>query len=124
MAYDLNLMGSYSTDVDVSGSDVFSDITMHTPDVAKGDVTVHTPDVAKGDVTTRVDGPVQGEVSFTTPIVTTSSVDIQPLVSDTCVRVSLARTRVCQPYSTRVSFSVLGYELFAVETAGELRTLV
>lgn len=90
----------------------------------------------QSDVTHHFDPLTTNSTSAVTietpsPLVTTatvtSAVSLEPIVSDACVRIELAPlppTEVCQPYRSRLAFTVLGFELFAWETSGESQVLI
>jgi len=60
-------------------------------------------------------------VTTTSSVESTSSVDLKPVALDSCVRLELAPlppTEVVVPYDTTWSWSLLGFELFAVNVSG------
>lgn len=66
-------------------------------------------------------------MSTTSSVDTRSSVDLQPVAVDSCVRLELApppATEISTPYETTWSWSVLGLELFALNVSGRTSTHV
>ena len=60
-------------------------------------------------------------VTTTSSVESTSSVDLKPVAVDSCVRLELAplpHTEVDVPYDTTWSWSLLGFELFALNVSG------
>ena len=60
-------------------------------------------------------------VTTTSAVESTSSVDLKPVALDSCVRLELAPlppTEVVVPYDATWSWSLLGFELFAVNVSG------
>lgn len=66
-------------------------------------------------------------VNTTASVGTTSSVDLKPVAVDSCVRLELAplpATEISMPYDTTWTWSLMGFELFALNVSGRTSTHV
>jgi hypothetical protein len=105
------------------------------------DVEIHGLDNIKTDNTSRLvfstPSPLESEFAITKPIKTDAtgkldtnsalSLDVKPLVTDTCVKLELGRlppTRVRQPYETHFGFTFFGVEIFGFSACGESEVMI
>jgi hypothetical protein len=120
-------MADYSVDVNNSGSvDVDSDVHLDGLDNIKVDTTLHggTTLNSESEVTLHSDATARLTLD---PLTTTSTIDLEPVAVDSCVRIELAPvapTVVRSPWEQRVGISLFGVELAAISWCGESTTYV
>ncbi len=111
--------------IDIQGLD---DLRIRFPDTiaTETELTLRVPDPIQTDSKLRVDSA--SELTTTSDITTRSdvntNVDLQPVVLDQCLRLSLGPlppTRICLPSRQHVGFSLFGIEIVGVTLEGEAR---
>jgi hypothetical protein len=122
-------MADYSVDVNNSGS-LDSDVHLDGLDNVKIDTTLHggTTLNSESEVTLHSDATARLTLDpVTTNSTTASTIDLEPVAVDSCVRIELAPvapTVVRSPWEQRVGFSLFGIELAAISWCGESTTFV
>lgn len=121
--YDPITVNSGPITVGINGLD---DIRIRYPDPIQTDSDVDAelrlriPDTIKTDSKVRLDSASE----LTTRSDVNANVDLQPVVLDQCLRLSLAPlppTRICLPSRQRVSLSLFGVEIVGLTLEGEAR---
>ncbi len=121
--YDPITVNSGPVTVGINGLD---DIRIRYPDPIQTDSDVDAelrlriPDPIQTDSKIRLDSASE----LTTKSDVNANVDLQPVVLDQCLRLSLAPlppTRICLPSRQRVSLSVFGVEVIGLALEGEAR---
>ena len=126
VAYDPITVNSGPVTVAVSGLD---NIKLAVPEPIKTETTLKVPDTFKGDLKS------DGKFAFTIPepVRTDSTadvragIDIQPVVLDQCLRLSLGplpATRICLPNRQHVGLTLFGVEVFGISFEGEANILI
>ena len=124
-------MADFSIDTRVLGpvaSEVTADVTSALTGLDHMSLTLGggTTTTLAGETTVNSDAKLALEpVTTTSNVTTTSSLDVEPVAVDSCVRLELAPpppTEVHTPYEQRWSWSVLGLELFALTVEGSTST--
>lgn len=90
-------------------------LTLSVPDTVKTDtkLTLSVPDTIKTDAKAAID--------------TRSAIDLQPVVVDQCLKLSLGAlppTLVCLPSHQRIGLTVFGVEVFGLTYQGESKVVV
>lgn len=87
---------------------------------ARADVTLHIPEPVRTDGKLRLDSASD----VTTRSDVNAAIDLQPVVLDQCLRLSLAPlppTRVCLPSQQRIALSLFGIEIVGLTIESETR---
>lgn len=127
--YDPITVNSGPVTVGINGLD---DIRIRYPDPIQTDsdvdaaLTLRIPDPIQTNSTVRLDSAsdINTKSDLTTKSDVNANVDLQPVVLDQCLRLSLAPmppTRICLPSRQRVSLSLFGVEVVGITLEGEAR---
>ncbi|MBV7257796.1 hypothetical protein KCG44_13500 [Pacificimonas sp. WHA3] len=121
--YDPITVNSGPVNVDITGLD---DVRIRFPDPIRteaeveSELTLRIPDMIQTDSKLRLDSA--SDITATSDV--NANVDLQPVVLDQCLRLSLAPlppTRICLPSRQHVGLRLFGVEVVGVTLEGEAR---